>query len=55
MVRQQSEDLQQLALKLHEIDAVKFGDFLTKSGVRSPIYFDLRVIISHPDVMVSKQ
>lgn len=54
MVHQQSEQLQQLAVKFFEINAVKFGDFETKSGVRTPIYFDLRVIISHPDVMVSE-
>lgn len=51
---QNSERLDALALKLHEINAIKFGDFTMKSGVQSPIYFDLRVIIGHPDVMVSK-
>lgn len=53
MVAQQKEILKSLAIKLHEIDAIKFGTFLTKSGLESPIYFDLRVIISYPDVMVS--
>lgn len=47
------ETLKTLAIKLHEIDAIKFGNFMTKSGLETPIYFDLRVIISHPDVMVS--
>uniref|UniRef100_A0AAG5CSY1 Uridine 5'-monophosphate synthase n=1 Tax=Anopheles atroparvus TaxID=41427 RepID=A0AAG5CSY1_ANOAO len=43
--------LQQLGLKLFEINAFKFGDFQMKVGINSPVYFDLRVIVSHPDVM----
>lgn len=31
--------------------AFKFGEFTLKSGEISPVYFDLRVIIAHPDVM----
>ena len=33
--------------------AFKFGKYTLKSGEISPVYFDLRVIISHPDVMES--
>lgn len=55
MVNQQhTERLTELAVKLYEINAVKFGDFEMKIGLRSPIYFDLRVIVSHPQVMVSR-
>ncbi len=39
-----------IALKLHEIGAIKFGDFTLTSGKWSPIYIDLRIVPSFPDV-----
>lgn len=47
------ENIKNLAVRLFEINAFKFGDFKMKVGVNSPVYFDLRVIVSYPELMVS--
>ncbi|XP_015596700.1 uridine 5'-monophosphate synthase [Cephus cinctus] len=44
-------ELKKLAEALFDIEALKFGNFVTKVGLPTPVYFDLRVIISHPKIM----
>jgi orotate phosphoribosyltransferase len=50
-VKMTQETLTQLALELHEIGAVRLGRFTLHSGRVSPIYIDMRLLASYPDVL----
>lgn len=46
------DPLEDIVLRLHDIGSFRFGSFKLSNGMITPIYVDLRLVISHPALMV---
>ena len=48
-----SDSLEKVVLDLESMGSVNFGKFTLKSGAKSPVYFDLRLMVSDPNMMTN--
>jgi len=44
-------NMEEFMESLYEIGSVKFDKFVLSSGLVTPVYFDLRILISHPKLL----